>query len=83
MASAQGDVDTPQNRKPGRPRSDVSGQEVTELREQGLSWRQVASRIGVSPATCMRAARAFQNHENACQNLAVPDLDDCPQLWDD
>jgi hypothetical protein len=74
MANDRGGADNPEKpRKAGRPRCQVSGKQVSELRTQGVSWRQIASQVGVSPASCMRVARAFHNHENACQNLAPPE----------
>lgn len=71
------------DRKPlGRPRCQISGQQVMELRDRGLSWRHIASKLAVSPATAIRALRAYQNSGKACQNLAVPGLD-YPWPWDD
>ena len=72
-----------QNRKPGRPRCEVSGAHVKQLRELGLSWRRVAAKLNTSPASAVRALRAYQNSEKACQNPAVPGLNDYPSLWDD
>jgi DNA invertase Pin-like site-specific DNA recombinase len=39
----------------GRPRAVFHRDRVVELRRQGLSWRQIAKTIGVSPSTIRRA----------------------------
>jgi DNA invertase Pin-like site-specific DNA recombinase len=40
----------------GRPRVPVDVDAVRRLRDQGLSWRQVARRLGVGSGTARRAA---------------------------
>jgi DNA invertase Pin-like site-specific DNA recombinase len=35
----------------GRPRRIVSGDEMTRLREQGASFREIAKAVGASPGT--------------------------------
>jgi len=41
----------------GRPKVTINSEEVTRLRAQRLSWRAIASRLGVGVATAIRAAR--------------------------
>jgi DNA-directed RNA polymerase specialized sigma24 family protein len=40
---------------PGRPRKDVSAEAVAALRAHGLSWREIASVLGVGAGTVRRA----------------------------
>jgi DNA invertase Pin-like site-specific DNA recombinase len=39
----------------GRPKVEVSADEIRQLRAQGLSWSAVAAQTGVARATCQRA----------------------------
>ena len=43
----------------GRPRAVFGRDEVPILRQQGLSWRQISSKLGVSIASVRRAFREF------------------------
>jgi DNA invertase Pin-like site-specific DNA recombinase len=52
----------------GRPRVMLSRDEVAELRRNGLSWRQVAARMGAGVGTVRRAAKRPSNALQACQN---------------
>jgi hypothetical protein len=45
----------------GRPRALLRRDEVAELRRNGLSWRQIASKVGVGVGTVRRAAVAVSN----------------------
>jgi len=61
---------TRESRHPrGRPPCTVDPEEVCRLRDQGLSWRQVARELDIGTATAMRlrqqAARASQNSRPA------------------
>ena len=49
---------TKSGRAVGRPRVVFRGDHVLELRAQGLSWRQIASRLGATVTTVRRAAAA-------------------------
>ena len=40
-----------QNRRRGRPRVRVAWLEVASLRDQGLSWRQIARELGIGKDT--------------------------------
>jgi DNA invertase Pin-like site-specific DNA recombinase len=40
---------------PGRAQRHVDSAQVAELRTQGLSWRQIAKRLGVGYGTARRA----------------------------
>jgi DNA invertase Pin-like site-specific DNA recombinase len=42
----------------GRPRVAVDGEKVLQLRSQGLSWRAIASRLGVGLGTVIRTYKA-------------------------
>lgn len=61
---------------PHRPRCEVDPEKVAELPCQGLSWRAVAERLGISVGTARRAWGVSQHHpapENlttACQKIA-------------
>ena len=65
---------------PHRPRREVDPGKVAELRCQGLSWRAVAKRLGISVGTARRAGGVSQHHpapENlttACQKIAASAL---------
>jgi DNA invertase Pin-like site-specific DNA recombinase len=49
----------------GRPRAIFRRDEARELRGQGVSWRQIASQLGVSPTTVRRVC----TQRNECQDL--------------
>lgn len=42
----------------GRPKVEVNGAEIRQLRARGLSWSAVATHTGVARATCQRAVAA-------------------------
>lgn len=58
----------PARRKTGRPRCQVSADEVRRLRDQGASWRQIATNLGIGSATAMRAYNAASRVGKASQN---------------
>ena len=41
----------------GRPRVDIKPQQVSQLRSQGASWREIAKALGIGTATAMRLVR--------------------------
>lgn len=41
----------------GRPRRSVDPEQVQQLRHEGLSWSQIAARLGVSVRTLRRVAQ--------------------------
>jgi putative DNA-invertase from lambdoid prophage Rac len=49
----------------GRPKAVFRRDEVPILREQGLSWRQIASRLGVSIGTVRRAFQEFRKRRGS------------------
>jgi len=51
----------------GRPKVVFSRDQVLALRRQGLSWSQIASRLGVGTGTVRRAFRAATGAPRACQ----------------
>ena len=56
----------------GRPKVMLDRVHVTELRLQGISWREIARKMGVGVGTVRRAFWATQTAFAACQNT-VPD----------
>jgi hypothetical protein len=38
----------------GRPRVNIKPEQVSQLRSQGASWRQIAKALGIGTATAMR-----------------------------
>lgn len=55
----------------GRPRVVFRRDQVAELRKNGLSWHQIARKLGVSAASVRRAQHHLENASGACQNPAV------------
>ena len=41
-------------RRPGRPCVSVPPQEIKDLRDGGMSWRQIARHLDIGTATAMR-----------------------------
>ncbi len=54
--------------KLGRPRSDVDADRIAELRAQGISWREIAARLGVGIGTVHRIAKDRSKNDS----LAAP-----------
>jgi hypothetical protein len=57
-----------QKRNGGRPRSKVSAEQVSALRAQGLSWREVGRTLGISSATARRLCDGAASVPKPCQN---------------
>lgn len=55
-------------KKIGRPHVDVSGRVVIELRGAGLSWTQIARRVGAGTGTVRRAFQHAITFAAPCQN---------------
>ena len=55
----------------GRPRVVVDRDQVVALRRDGLSWSQIATRMGVSQGTVRRAYHARKNTAQLCQKPAA------------
>jgi len=51
----------------GRPKVIVDRDQIVALRSEGLSWSQIASRMGVGQGTVRRAYQARKNATQPCQ----------------
>lgn len=58
----------------GRPRKVLHRDSITELRGQGLSWRQVARRLGAGVGTVRRAVGLNSSLISSCQNYVAGNL---------
>lgn len=56
----------------GRPRSIFNVAVVTQLRESGLSWREISRKLNVSPTTIRRAHEAYVNSRVALNGSSNP-----------
>jgi len=67
---------TQQKPKVGRPRCQVSGEQVQRLRDRGASWRTIARTLSTSTATVMRlhnaVSRAGRVSQNSGPSVAEP-----------
>ena len=52
----------------GRPKAVFHREQVSNLRAAGLSWREIARRLGVGVGTVRRAAGAVTDPTGECQN---------------
>ena len=52
----------------GRPRAIFRRDQAQELRSQGVSWREIARRLGISATTARRACEDPKPCEEPCQN---------------
>ena len=57
-----------ERRRAGRPHISVSAQEVTDLRDTGLSWRVHSRQLRIGTATAMRLYSAHHRHAELSQN---------------
>ena len=57
---------TKSGRPIGRPRAVFRRDEARELRDQGLSWRQIASQLSVSPTTVRRVYTEKNESQDLC-----------------
>ncbi len=53
----------------GRPKVVFARDRVLDLRRQGLSWREIGSRLGVSSGSARRAFQTSSDEPQPCQNL--------------
>ena len=67
MSSSEG---VARDGKGGRPRCVVSPNEVRDLRDTGMSWRQIKRVLGIGTATAMRLYHA-EPKASASQNPQV------------
>ena len=49
----------------GRPRVSIQPQQVSQMRSEGASWREIAKALGIGTATAMRLVRSSAG---ACPN---------------
>jgi DNA invertase Pin-like site-specific DNA recombinase len=61
----------------GRPRVVFARDQVAELRREGLSWRQIAKRLGAS-STAVRRAATEANTKPRCKSECCRDCDNVP-----
>jgi DNA invertase Pin-like site-specific DNA recombinase len=52
----------------GRPRAIFRRDQARELRSQGVSWRQIGHRLGISATTARRACEDPKEFNEPCQN---------------
>ena len=52
----------------GRPRVYVCRDLIAQLRNEGVSWRKIAARLGAGVGTVRRAYKAVNMAPGACQN---------------
>ena len=68
-----GEKGTRSGKPVGRPRLVVRRDHIHQLRQDGLSWAEIARKTGLSVGTCRRACQQWkvnQQVEEPCQNLA-------------
>lgn len=58
----------------GRPRYDITRQQIECLRETGMSWRKIASCLGINERTLLRRRAEFNMLENF-SDISDEDLD--------
>ena len=60
---------------PGRPRFDISEEQLSALRELGLSWTDISALLGVSRVTVYRRRRELGLEESRYTEISEDDLD--------
>jgi DNA invertase Pin-like site-specific DNA recombinase len=65
-------------KKIGRPRVVVRGDKVVKLREQGVSWREIARGMGVGVGTIRRAHESALAEREMCHKCVAYVPRDCP-----
>jgi DNA invertase Pin-like site-specific DNA recombinase len=66
-------------KKIGRPRVVVRVDKLVELRERGLSWREIARGMGVGVGTVRRAHRSALAEHEMCDKCVGDVPHDCPE----
>ena len=60
----------------GRPRVSIKPQQVSQLRSQGASWREIAKTLGIGTATAMRLFRLNEESRHNIQQVSTKPLMD-------
>jgi transposase len=60
----------------GRPRATIKPEQVSQLRNQGLSWRQIAKTLGIGTATAMRVLRLVDEDRPNTQHVSPKTADE-------
>lgn len=61
----------------GRPKYNVKKEQLEHLRETGMTWRQIASCLGVHPRTIARRRNELVVEDNSFDNISNANLDAC------
>jgi len=59
----------------GRPRVCIKPEQVSQLRRQGASWRQIAKALGIGTATAMRLVRSSDEARPNTQHVSPKTAD--------
>jgi transposase len=60
----------------GRPRVSIKPEQVSQLRNQGSSWRQIAKVLGIGTATAMRLVRLGDEARPNTQHMSPKTADE-------
>jgi transposase len=60
----------------GRPRVRINPEQVSQLRSQGSSWRQIAKTLGIGTATAMRLIRSRDEARPNTQHMSPKTADE-------
>jgi transposase len=60
----------------GRPRVAIKPEQVSQLRNQGYSWRQIAKALGIGTATAMRLIRSLDEARPNTQHMSPKTADE-------
>ena len=60
----------------GRPRVGIKPEQVSQLRSQGASWREIAKALGIGTATAMRLVRSDEEARPTTQSMRPKTVDE-------
>jgi transposase len=60
----------------GRPQGAIKPEQVSQLRSQGASWRQIAKALGIGTATAMRLIRSCDEARPNTQHTSSKTADE-------
>jgi hypothetical protein len=60
----------------GRPRVAIKPEQVSQLRSQAASWRQIAKALGIGTATAMRLIRSSDEARPNTQHMSSKTADE-------